>query len=137
MNNGFPNLRPQAVADFLWHRFQIRPGQALCLALGQPEAQDNHAALIAWAREAIEWYRIDGPEDLLWKIEGDLVEQMFDAGLVDSLVQAHPVSEAVAQALLGNLHPKQARRIGIRPETGPGLNLANNVVSMKRRTRHE
>lgn len=137
MNESIPRIRPQALADYLWHRYQIRPGQAMCLALGQPDTRDNHEALVAWAREAIERYRIKGPEDLVNLIEGDLFEQMFDAGLTSGMVEMQPVPEPVGTRLFGPLSRRQAERIGIRASNPASHNPTNNIIDFAGRTRHE
>ena len=137
MNESISRLRPQALADYLWHRYQIRPGQAMCLALGQPDTRDNHEALVAWAREAIERYRITGPEDLVNLIEGDLFEQMFDAGLVGGMVEMQPVSGPVATRLFGPLEGGQARRVDIHAEHPASQSHSNNVIEFAGRTRHD
>lgn len=137
MNESIPRLRPQALADYLWHRYQIQPGQAMCLALGQPETRDNHEALVAWAREAIERYRIKGPEDLVNLIEGDLFEQMFDAGLVGGMVEMQPVPDTVATRLFGAPESRHAERTGIRAQHPASHSHSNNVIDFAGRTRHE
>lgn len=137
MNESIPRLRPQALADYLWHRFQIRPGQAMCLALGQPDTRDNYEALVAWAREAIERYHIKGPEDLVNLIEGDLFEQMFDAGLSGGMVEMQPVPEPVSSRLFGPLDSRQVERVGIRARNPASHNPANNIIDFAGRTRHE
>ena len=137
MNESNFRLRPHALADYLWHRFEIRPGQAMCLALGQPDTRDNYQALVAWARESLEQYRINGPEDLVNLIEGDLFEQMFDAGLSGGMVEVQPVPESVARRLFGAMERRQAERIGIRTETTASRNPANNIIDFAGRTRYE
>lgn len=137
MNESIPRIRPQALADYLWHRYQIRPGQAMCLALGQPDTRDNHEALVAWAREAIERYRIKGPEDLVNLIEGDLFEQMFDAGLVGGMVEMQPVPDPVATRLFGAPESRHVERTGTRAQHPASHSHSNKVVDFAGRSRHE
>lgn len=137
MNESISHLRPQAIADYLWYRYQIRPGQAMCVALSQPDTRDNHEALVAWVREAIERYYITGPEDLVNLIEGDLFDQMFDAGLVGDMVEMQPVPEPIATRLFGPPDNRQDQRADIRAKPSASNSHSNNVIDFAGRTRHE
>ncbi|MDZ7789171.1 MAG: hypothetical protein U5L08_01485 [Xanthomonadales bacterium] len=137
MNESTPRLRPQAVADYLWYRFQIRPGHALCLALEQPQTRDNHEALIAWSSEAIERYRITGPEDLVNLIEGDLFEQMFDAGLVGGMVETPPAPPSISARLFGPADNCRSESTRAAAEHAADPNHTNNVIEFAGRTRHD
>lgn len=93
------SLRPQAVADYLRHRFRIQPGEGLRRALGEPATKDNYHALNAWVIKALA--RFQGP-DLVQRIqciEADLLRRMYEAGLNDQLCETFPVPVGVIASI--------------------------------------
>lgn len=137
MHNSIPRIRPQALADFLWHRYEIQPGQALCVALGQPEANDNYAALVAWSREAVDRWAAVGLVDPIGQIEGDLIERLYDVGLATDVVDVRPVPDRLVRRLFepDRIHPERA---GNDPLPGPESHARQSrVIDLAGRTRHD
>lgn len=91
--------RPTAVADYLRHRYRIQPGEALCIALGEPEASDNYEALTTWAAKALA--RGDGLDldHELRRIEAELCARMCETGLIDQFHETFPVPVNVISRL--------------------------------------
>ncbi|MDZ7790334.1 MAG: hypothetical protein U5L08_07575 [Xanthomonadales bacterium] len=138
MHKSFPQLRPKALADFLWYRYEIQPGQALCVALGQPDANDNYEALVAWTREAIDHRTAEvGLVDSVTQIEGDLIERLYDAGLASDVVEARPVPDRLVHRLF-----EPAMALSARADRNP-LPAAKSharqskVIDLAGRSRHD
>ncbi len=69
------------------------------MALGQPGASNNYQALIAWARDAVDRHRALGIGDPVAQIEDDLINRMYDAGLVADFIDLQPVSQKTMERL--------------------------------------
>ena len=94
-----PTLRPRAVADYLSHRFRFQPGEALCVALGQPDSRDNYQALAAWVEQVLPRHLGADLDDVLQRLEADLYGRMCEAGLIDQVGETFPVPVGVVARL--------------------------------------
>lgn len=72
---------PQAVAEILWHRFELQDGKALALVLNQIEQQDNRQALVHWVRAQLAHYDARGSTNPFLQLESDLVSCLIESGL--------------------------------------------------------
>lgn len=126
MNETTLQVRPEAMAQYLMYRYQIQPGQCLCVALGQPATPDNTAALVAWVRGALDIYH-DAPLDLqIELIEQDLCRLMVDAGLVEDPAQSCPIPASLIAGVFGRRPartPVRQMQAGRRRDRG-----ADNIV---------
>jgi|GEM_PF-6347583 len=137
MCNPNPRIRPQTVADYLWHRFQIQPGQALCLALGQPGSRDNHEALVAWTRDRLEGSHDGALVEKIPMIETDLCECLQDAGLVGDTIELQPVPDRVAAALFKPTGNRAGNRKAVPARSRPAHATGNNIINFGGRTHHD
>ena len=99
MDQNTPILRPRAVADYMRHRFRVQPGEALCIALGQPDARDNYQALAAWAEQVLPRYLGADLDEIIQHMEADLCGRMCEAGLIEQLDETFPVPVGVVAQL--------------------------------------
>ena len=74
-------LDPQAIAELLWHRFELRDGKALTLVLDQTNQRDNRQALVHWVREQLAHYDAQRSTNLLLQLEADLACCLIESGL--------------------------------------------------------
>ena len=138
MNNPMRRLRPQAIADYLWHLFEIQPGYALCVALGQPDAINNYEALLAWVRTAIERHEARADSDLIEAVKTDLLRQMQATGLVDGDVPTRaapnalldPTRRPLRSGRLAHNNSHEARKDG-------ASNKPSNVFDLRGRQHRE
>lgn len=138
MHKSFPQLRPQAVADYLWYRYEIQPGQALCVALDQPRAGDNFEALIGWTREAIDRRTAAvGLVDSVTQIEGDLIERLYDAGLASDVVEARPVPDRLVHRLFEPAMALSARADSNALPATKSHARQSKVIDLAGRSRHD
>jgi len=137
MCNPNPRIRPQTIADYLWHRFQIQPGQALCLALGQPESRDNHDALVAWSRDRLEGSHDAQRVEKISMIETDLCECLHDAGLVDDTIELQPVPDRFAAGLFKPIGNRAGNRTAVSARRRPTQTTQNNIITFAGRTHHD
>ncbi len=137
MCNLTPHIRPQTVADYLWHRLQIQPGQALCLALGQPESRDNHEALIVWTRDRLEGSPDAELVEQISMIETDLCECLQDAGLVGDTIELQPVPDRFAAGLFKPTGNRTGNRTAVSARRRPAHASQNNIITFAGRTHHD
>ena len=137
MEQSTNTLRPRAVADYLRHRFRIQPGEALCIALGEPGSRDNYQALTAWVVRALARFQDSDLELRIQRIETDLCVRMCEAGIIDQLHDTFPVPVSViAELCEPRREPclKEARRH--RTESPVSVN-ARHLGLIRRNDAHE
>ena len=137
MCNPNPRIRPQTVADYLWHRFQIQPGLALCLALGQPDSRDNHAALTAWTRDRLESSHDAELVEQISMIETDLYQCLQEAGLVGDTIELQPVPDRFAAGLFQPTGNRAGNRSVGPARSRPAHTTQNNILTFAGRTHHD
>ena len=82
MNHQTDNvLDPQAIAELLWHQFELRDGKALTLVLDQINQRDNRQALVHWVRRRLAWYESKGISRPLLQLESDLASLLINSDL--------------------------------------------------------
>ena len=74
-------LDPQAIAELLWHQFELRDGKALTLVLDQNNQQDNRQALLHWVRRRLAWHESEGISRPLLQLESELASLLIDSDL--------------------------------------------------------
>ena len=92
MNEEALRISPQALAEYLVHRYRVQHGHGLCLVLGRLDASDNFQALSAWVLDAIKRHSGVDLCEQVQTIEKELCRLMVDAGIVeeDALDYAAP-----------------------------------------------
>ncbi len=136
MNHPAHHCGPKAIADYLWHCFEIQPGYALCVALGQPKAINNYDALLAWVRNRVEHHEADAEGDLIGAIEADLLKQMQAAGLVDGDVETRAAPMALLEPIGRTVRSARlARRSNPACERQAASGKSSNVIDLNGRSR--
>ena len=112
MNEPTLPIRPQAVADYLRHRYQVQPGKSLCMVLGQPDVGDNYQALSAWAHGAVFRHSELPPMEQVRAIEHELATLMFESGVVDEWPEAREMPASLVARLFDpyNVRERQSQR---------------------------
>jgi hypothetical protein len=74
-------LNCQAIADLLWHRFQIQHGLEFIPILGLGTETSNYSALVGWVGRRVDFYLKAGVEKPLLYLEAELSEILLSSGI--------------------------------------------------------
>jgi|SRR5690625_116465 len=88
-------LIPRAVTRYFTVKYQIQPGRGICDALGCPDAPNNFYALEAWVKCMMARYTDLEPDDALEAIEADLLADMYEAEILNDLVETVEVRKSL------------------------------------------
>ena len=103
------NLPPRAFAEYLTGRFRVKPGLALCVALNQPDARNNHEAMEAWVAKVLAEGADDSTEQITRRLEQRFAEILMESGLIDGMLESFSFPLTLGQHALGRQGPDSAR----------------------------
>lgn len=88
MHSETHTLPPRAFSEYLMARFRVAPGLALCVALNQPEARNNHEALEAWVADFLKTQPEGTTEQITRQLEQVFSEILMESGLIDGMLES-------------------------------------------------
>lgn len=128
---------PEALANYLRHRFDIRFETGFRTALNLPEVPDRFEALTVWCSKALARYKPLGLVARIERIEVDLSHCLRNTGLLGNRSDCSPTPVQVIAKLWDSTHGLSVLRL---PQQRPEAALQNGDTSSPRtfrEARHE